>query len=118
MKNYLKHFNKKYELGKCDCWTLIQDIFKEEHNIDLPKYPFVIEGNEKDFAKHLRANLLFEEIKEPKKTCIVHKSGINEHIGYCVGNNKYIHRTILGTKINKIPDRYCKFYYIKGVKCI
>lgn len=113
---YLKHFNKKYELGKCDCWTLIQDIFLEKHNLKLPDCPFAVKENEKEFAKYLRANLILEELKISKHNCIVHKSGINEHIGYCINDKQYIHRTIKGTKINKIPTKYCKYYLIKGVK--
>lgn len=113
---HLRHFNKKYELGKCDCWTLIQDLFKERHKIILPDCPFAVKENEKEFAKYLKANLILQELDKPKKSCIVHKSGINEHIGYYIGNGNYIHRTILGTKINRIPTKYCKYYIIKGVK--
>ena len=113
---YLHHFNKKYELGKCDCWTLVQDIFMEKHGVNLPDCPFAVKENEKEFAKYLKANLILEEINRPKKNCIVHKSGINEHIGYCIDSKKYIHRTILGTKINRIPVKYCKYYLVKGVR--
>ena len=38
--NYLHYFqNSKYELGKYDCWTFIQDVFKNEQGITLPDVP-------------------------------------------------------------------------------
>lgn len=110
--DYIKYFKGDYELGKCDCWTLMQEIYKDEHDLDLPHYPFAIEEHEKDFAEFVKANLVFEPLDEPVKGAIVHYSHIGEHVGYALNNKQYIHRTNSGTKVNDIPKKYCRFYDI------
>ena len=115
MIDFKKHFLKRYKLGTCDCWTLICDIYKDEHDLILPDYPYAIEDRESDFAYFVKANLMLEILDRPEKGAIMHYSHISEHVGYCLSDRQYIHRVKEGTKVQDIPSRHCKFYKVKGV---
>lgn len=101
-----KYFNPNYIQGKVDCWTLLQDIFKDEHNIDLPNYPYAIEGRENEFEQHARANLKLETVQKPEKGCIVYVGGRLSHVGYALNSKMFIHQTVGGTKVERIKKEH------------
>lgn len=112
--NYEKYMsNNKYELGVNDCWTLMQDIFKEEHGIELPEYPYCVEGKKKEVAQYFKSNLVVDRIEKPTKGCLVHVSGGTvEHIGYAINAKQYIHKQYRGVSITNIPKK--AIYYTVG----
>lgn len=113
--NLDKHFIGRYEVGKWDCWTLVQDLFLEEHNLKLPDYPYMTQSQE-DFRKYVFNNLLVEEVKEPQKglfVCYINSGVV--HAGYVISNKEFIHRPETGTRIDKIKTAV-KMYKVKEVK--
>ena len=113
-----KYFSRKYELGKCDCWTLMQDIYSDEHKLKLPDSPIILldDSDTHEFASFLKSNLDVEQIDKAEKGALIHFLGIREHVGYCLNEKQYIHRLFERTKVDNIPDRKAIFYRIKGVK--
>lgn len=110
-----KHFIGNYKLGVWDCWTLLQDIYLEEHNIKLPDYP-VFTQSKTEFKDFVFNNLLIEEVEEPQKglfVCYSKKGTV--HTGYILNKKEYIHRLEEGTMIDKIR-KGLKMYKVKGVR--
>ena len=61
--DYLKYFkNDRYQKSKNDCWTLLQDIFKDEHGIELPDIPIL-----EDEESFVRENIKHRKIEKPQK---------------------------------------------------
>ena len=61
--DYLKYFkNGKYQKFKNDCWTLLQDIYKDEHGIILPDIPIF-----EDEESFVRSNIKHKIVDKPKK---------------------------------------------------
>lgn len=85
---------------KNDCWKLVQDIYRDEHNINLPDIP-IIECAE----SFLTANIKHKIVDKPSKGVIVHCSrGKLEHTGYAINEKQYIHKTINnGVIVSNIP---------------
>lgn len=113
--NLEKHFIGVYKLGDWDCWTLVQDIYLSEHNLELPDYPVFTKSKE-DFRKEVFANLLIEEVEEPQKglfVCYNNKGTI--HTGYVLNDKEFIHRPEDGTRVDKLRP-LLKMYKVKGVK--
>lgn len=99
--NYLKYFkNDKYSKNNNDCWTLIQDIYKDEHGIILPDIPIL-----EDEESFVRGNIKHKKVEKAHKGVAVHVSTPKyEHIGYALNEKEYIHKTInQGVKISPIP---------------
>lgn len=99
--NYLKYFqNDRYEKSKNDCWTLLQDIFKDEHGKKLPDIPIF-----EDEESFVRGNIKHKKVDKARKGIVVHVSTSKyEHIGYALNDKEYIHKTInQGVKITPIP---------------
>lgn len=99
--NYLKYFkNDKYLKNNNDCWTLIQDIYKDEHGIILPDIPIL-----EDEESFVRGNIKHKKVEKAHKGVAVHVSTLKyEHIGYALNDKVYIHKTInQGVKISPIP---------------
>lgn len=109
--DYLKYFkNIKYVKGENDCWTFIQDIFKEEHNIILPDNPICL--SDSGCKSYLKENIKFKIVSNAKKGFLAHVSYKNiEHIGYCVDSKNYIHKSYQGVLCSLIP-KYCIFYEV------
>lgn len=113
--NLNKHFIGKYKLGEWDCWTLVQDIYKEEHDLALPDYPVFTQSKE-EFKKLVFTNILVEEVKEPQKGLFVCFSNNGTvHTGYVLNNKEFIHRPECGTKVSELRP-FIKMYKVKGVK--
>ena len=102
--NYIKYFqNTKYELDSNDCWTLIQDIFRDEHGIELPKHPIMTDKSE--IASYLISNIPYEPLDKPEKGCIVYFTrGDIHHAGYALNDKKFIHKTVKRVEIAPIPQ--------------
>jgi len=111
MIDVAKYMNGEYVKGEHDCWTLMQDIFMDVHGISLPDFP-IVGFEEKDYADCMVSNMRARKIKEPKQGCIVHRSGIIEHVGYCLDGKHYIHRTKEETRCDRIKGTKCAFYEV------
>lgn len=101
--DYLKYFkNDKYELGKFDCWTFTQFVFREEQGIDLPDVP-VFDDPENE--SRLKTNVKHTQLKNPEKGCLVFVATKSHgHTGYAVSDKEYMHKTKnQGVKISQIP---------------
>lgn len=113
--NYIKYFkNNKYDKGLNDCWTLVQDIYKDEYNIDLPDCP-IFDSPDKwaDFLR-TQSNVPYKLVNKPFKGVLVHvKFAGFEHIGYALNNREYIHKTFEGVKISKIPSKALFYEVLK-----
>lgn len=110
-----KHFVGRYKKKVWDCWTLVQDIFWEEHGVKLPDYPSFT-TNDEEFRKEVFANVLLEEQSEPEKGLMAHY--INNgtvHAGYVLNDKEYIHRPETGTRVDYLRPAV-KMYKVKGVK--
>ena len=102
--DYLKYFqNDKYQKGINDCWTLVQDIIRDEKGIDLPDCPIMTDYS--PFESKLKSNFKYKVLNVAKEGCIVHfRCGKLEHIGYCLNDKKYIHKTFTKVEISDIPQ--------------
>lgn len=113
--NIDKHFIGNYEKKVWDCWTLVQDIFLEEHGVKLPNYPSFTTDDE-EFRKEVFANVLLEEQKVPQKGLMAHYiNGGVVHAGYVLNEKEYIHRPETGTRVDKLRP-IVKMYKVRGVK--
>lgn len=109
--DYLKYFkNDKYELGKYDCWTFLQQVFKDEQGIILPDVP-VFDDPENESC--LKANIKHRRLDRAQKGCFVFVKTKNlNHVGYAVSQTEYIHKTLnTGVIISKIPHT-AEFYEV------
>jgi len=115
MKIAPKHFIGTYKEGVHDCWTLIQDLYKEYHDISLPSYPYSIKGNSPEFVGHVLSSVELEEVQKAFQGCIIaYKVGKSQyHAGYAINETEFIHRTEDGTKVTKIPDKATIYRFIR-----
>lgn len=105
MMNYIRYFQKyKYQREIDDCWTLVQEIFKDEQDIILPDCPIMTDYTE--FAGYLKSNLKYKQIDKPHKGCLIylHYGEIN-HAGYAISDKKFIHRTKSNVEVTNIPAK-------------
>lgn len=102
--NYIKYFQENnYTYNTDDCWTFIQEVFKDEHNIELPEHPILEDEKIKSF---LIANIKHEVVKEAQKGCIIYFSAGNmHHAAYALDNKKMIHKTFKGVEVDDIPKK-------------
>lgn len=108
--DYLKYFqNNKYQLGKYDCWTFVQQVFKEEQNITLPDVPVFDSSNE----SFLKGNIRHNWLDKPCKGCLVFvKTNKLNHVGYAISEKEYMHKTSrTGVIVSKIPQN-AEFYEV------
>lgn len=101
--NFIKYFkNTAYQEGINDCWTFVQEIFKDEHNIILPDYPIMIKRG--DVFSFLAENVPYKCIDKAQKGCVIYfKSGEIHHAGYALNDKEFIHKTVSGVTVSKIP---------------
>lgn len=111
--DYLKYLrNNKYEKGLNDCWTLVQDIYKDEHNISLPDCPIFESPDEWAEYLKVKSNVPYRIVNKPFKGCLIHfKYKDIEHIGYALNESDYIHKTFTSVAISKIPTK-CIIYEV------
>lgn len=102
--NYQKYFSDyKYQYGSNDCWTFVQQVFKDEHHIDLPDYPIMTKS---EIASYLIDNLNLQEVEKAEKGCIVYyKNGDIHHAGYAINDKLYIHKTRQRVEVSNIPEK-------------
>lgn len=101
--NYIKYFqNTKYEYDKNDCWTFLQEVYKEEHNLNLPAHPIMTDKSE--IASYLISNIPYKTIDKAEKGCIVYFiRGNMHHVGYALNDKKFIHKTFQRVEVSDIP---------------
>lgn len=101
--NFIKYFkDNEYIEGKNDCWTFVQQVFKDEHNFILPEHPILID--KKDIASALISNIPYKIVQIAEKGCIIYyHNGTTHHAGYCLNKKEFIHKTLNGVAVSKIP---------------
>lgn len=99
--NYIKYFlNDKFKLGQNDCWTFVQEVFKNENNIILPDVPVINNTNE----SFLKSNINHKAVKKAHSGCLIFIKTIgNNHVGYAINEKEFIHKTLTGVKVSQIP---------------
>lgn len=103
--NYIKYFQDyKYQYGSKDCWSFVQTVFKDEHNIDLPDYPIC--NSQSDVASYILSNIDLKQVDKAEKGCIIYiKLGNMHHAGYAINDKLYIHKTRQRVEVSNIPDK-------------
>lgn len=103
--DYIKYFqNGKYHKGTNDCWTLVQDIFRDEKGVELPQCPIMTDYT--PFESKLKSNFKYKVLDKPKEGCLIHfRSGKIEHIGYALNEKQYIHKTFSRVEVSNIPEK-------------
>lgn len=109
--NYLKYLQQNnYKKGIDNCWTFVQEIFKDEHNYQLPDVP--IFDDPREWKSYIKANAKYEIHGKAHKGCLIHVwTPKDEHIGYAIDEKQYIHKTQNGVFISTIPKR-CIIYEV------
>lgn len=104
--------NKGRSLEGCDCWGLVQMIFRE-HGVEVPEYGINCDCRDwKEIHSHIeKARKQWNRIDKPKVPCLVVLRSVNvnapisftDHVAVFVGEGKMMH-TIekLGSHITKI----------------
>lgn len=102
--NYIKYFqNTQYELDKNDCWTFLQEVFRDEEGRELPNHPIMTDKAE--IASNLISNIPYRIIEKAKKGCVVYyHNGNTHHVGYALNEKQYIHKTKHRVEIGNIPS--------------
>lgn len=102
-----EYFLRSFELGKMDCWTLVCDIYKDEHGVELPYFPFVDDLNQEDVYAECHKSINLEKVQTASKGCIiVFRSGkMKWHAGYALDKSQYIHHSRQGVKVSPIPNK-------------
>lgn len=102
----VKYFNRTFELGKNDCWTLLQEVYYDKHGVKLPDFPFVVEDEDRAY-KEFKTNIDLEQVQKASKGCIiVFKSGKDTfHCGYALNSKDYFHMTRKGATTTAIPKK-------------
>lgn len=108
---YLKYLQIPYkifssDLNGCDCWGLVQLIYKNEHNINLPDFPN-IENKNKLSIKLNEFITKYKKIDKPQHGAIIWIKGqapYGEHCGYCISDKRFIHISKKGCFLSEIKD--------------
>jgi len=116
-REYLHYFNRKYIEDVVDCWTLMQDIYRDLHSIDLPNQPQSYDS-EVDKSKILHRNCNLAFVDGAEKGIMIHFDDEKQHCGYCISENHYIHATRNGVKIDKVPTSYSSLKNIHFYKVL
>lgn len=103
----------KYKKGVTDCWTLVQDFYLRHYEIELPDYP-IAGVAQHEIADYLEDVGLVLEVNEPFEHCIVHTSGLQEHVGINLDNRYYMHMSEQGVRCDRIGRKQCRFYRVLG----
>ncbi|MBQ2391412.1 MAG: C40 family peptidase [Clostridia bacterium] len=101
--NYIKYLSdRSYKNRANDCWTFVQTVFKDEHNVVLPDYPIMTDKQE--IATALISNIPYKLVNKAEKGCIVYyHNGKNHHAAYALNDKKMIHKTLGGVQVTNIP---------------
>lgn len=113
-----EYFLRTFKSGESDCWTLVRDIFKDEHDIILPEFPFVNDDNQNDIYNQCRSNLKLEAVQTPSKGCIVvfRIGKMKWHVGYALNERDYIHHSHEGVLTTLIPENADIYKVLEVVK--
>ena len=103
--NFKKYFQDyKYQYGSHDCWSFVQQVFEDEHNIKLPDYPVL--NNALEISGFLKSNIRHEIVNKAQKGCIIYYNNGNiHHAGYAIDDKLYIHKTRQRVEVGNIPDK-------------
>lgn len=110
--NYLKYFKYEYRENENNCWEFVRYLYKNEHNIELPKLP-ILDTQQKECKTFLQANIKHKILAKPKKGSLIHcYTNNSEHIGYMINEKQYIHLKGIGVLISDIPTKNRVFYEV------
>lgn len=101
-----KYFNRPFKLGVNDCWTLVREIYMDEHGIDLPKLPIATNLNQDDVYDAFHNNIKLEKVQVAERGCIiVFRSGrMKWHCGYALNSKQHFHQTREKVGVEAIPE--------------
>lgn len=104
--DFLKYFkNDKYEIDKSDCWTFVQEVYKDEHGVELPNHP-ILTTKEQIADGLIKSNVPHKLVKKAEKGCIIYyRNGDIHHAGYAIDETKFIHKTKKRVEISTIPEK-------------
>lgn len=103
--NYLKYFNNTgFELNTNDCWTFLQEVYRDEEGINLPEHPIMTDKAE--ISSYLHSNIRYNIVDTAKKGNIIYyHNGTIHHVGYALNDKQFIHKTRQRVEISKIPEK-------------
>ena len=109
--DFLKYFkNNEYIKGINNCWTFVQEVYKDEHDYNLPDVP--VFDTPSEWKTYLKTNIDYRIAEKAHKGCLIHVwTTVDEHIGYAVDGLKYIHKTSRGVFVSPIPKK-CIIYEV------
>lgn len=109
--DYLKYFkDNKYDYENNNCLDFVRQVYKDEHNVELPECP--IFENKSEYESFIKANVKYRLVNKAFKGCLVHISDDkNEHLGYAIDDKKYIHKLEKGVTVAPIPKK-CLIYEV------
>ena len=102
-----KHM-KEYQKGIVDCWTLVQDIHKD-NGIILPDYIDVNSASKRNTFKEQMTDIVeYEELDHLERGALILFESNPWHCGIAIDDAKMIHRAEgINTRIERV-DRYGK----------
>lgn len=101
--DYLKYLKYTYRENENNCWEFVRFVYKNEHNIELPKLP-ILDTKQKECKMFLKSNIKYKINKIAQKGNLIHVTVCDrEHIGYAIDDKSYIHLKGIGVLIQKIP---------------
>lgn len=100
--DYLKYYKlNEYELGKNDCWTFTQLLFKNEKGITLPDLP-IINNTTPGFLKE---NIKHKKLDKAHFGCLIYvPTRKNGHSGFALDAVTYFHKIKNSVRISNIPE--------------
>lgn len=117
-ESFSKYEGRRYEYGTVDCYTVVQDYYRQELGIDLPRYPSTDlwwQYGQSLYEEHFPEQ--FDIVTEPKLHDIILMavdSNIGNHPAIYLGNNRILHHP--RNRLSMI-DRY-GFYWKRATKVI
>lgn len=100
-----KYFNRPFKLGENDCWTLVREIYQDEHGLELPELPIATDLNQDEVHEAFHNNIKLEKVQKASRGCIiVFRSGrMKWHCGYALNSRQFFHQTREKIATDTIP---------------
>jgi cell wall-associated NlpC family hydrolase len=95
MTDYSELIGTPFEYGgrgpdKYDCWGLVMHLYRSEKGIGIPDY--ISPSDASRIAALMIGDLhLWEQIEEAKGAVVLFRASEFMHVGYCIGNGRFIH---------------------------
>lgn len=91
------------------------DLYKEFYDIDLPQYPYAINGKSDEFVHHVLESIELEQVQKADQGCIIaYRTGKKQfHAGFALNNRQFIHRNEHGVYVSDIPEKATIYRLVK-----